>query len=156
METVLDSVQIDQTPVRYAGFWIRFVAAIIDGIIVAIAQFAISLILYSKINVDSTAMSEQSMGVNILYFILVLGINVCYYSFMESSNSQATIGKKAVGIKVTDLNGEKISLANAIGRYFSKFVSALILGIGYLMAGFTEKKQALHDMIASTLVVRSN
>jgi uncharacterized RDD family membrane protein YckC len=72
---------------------------------------------------------------------------------MESSVKQATLGKLAIGIIVTDLQGSRITFGRATGRYFGKILSSLILSIGYIMAGFTEKKQALHDMIAGCLVV---
>ncbi len=73
---------------------------------------------------------------------------------MESSPQQATLGKMALGLKVTDLRGEPISFGKATGRYFGKFVSELILYVGFMMAGWTEKKQALHDIMAGTLVVK--
>ena len=73
---------------------------------------------------------------------------------MESSSLQATLGKMIFGMKVTDLNGNRISFARATGRHFAKYLSSMILFIGYIMAGFTERKQALHDMIAGTLVIR--
>jgi uncharacterized RDD family membrane protein YckC len=76
-----------------------------------------------------------------------------YYSGMESSPLQATIGKLVVGIYVTDLQGQRISFGRATGRWFGKIISGAILLIGYLMAGFTEKKQALHDMMARCLVL---
>jgi len=72
---------------------------------------------------------------------------------MESSDKQATMGKMALGIIVTDLEGNRVSFGRATGRYFAKILSALILLIGYMMTGFTQKKQALHDMIAGTLVI---
>ena len=75
---------------------------------------------------------------------------------MESSAKQATLGKLALAIKVTDLNGNRISFGRASGRYFAKIISGLIFCIGYIIAGFTEKKQALHDMIANCLVVNVN
>jgi len=77
-----------------------------------------------------------------------------YYALMESSKHQATIGKLALGLKVTDMNGQRISFARATGRYFGKIISGMILLIGYIMAGFTEKKQALHDIMANCLVVK--
>jgi uncharacterized RDD family membrane protein YckC len=78
-----------------------------------------------------------------------------YYAWMESSSHQGTLGKMALGLIVTDLEGRRITFARASGRYFAKIITGLIpLGIGYMMAGFTEKKQALHDMIASCLVLR--
>ena len=81
-------------------------------------------------------------------------IQVLYFSLMESSKSQATVGKIALGLKVTDADGNKLDFGKALLRNLGKIVSSMILGIGYIMAGFTEKKQALHDMIASTLVVK--
>lgn len=77
-----------------------------------------------------------------------------YHALMESSAKQATLGRMALGIRVTDLNGNRIGFGRATGRYFAKILSALILGIGFLMAAFTAKKQALHDIPAGTLVVR--
>jgi uncharacterized RDD family membrane protein YckC len=73
---------------------------------------------------------------------------------MESSYLQATLGKMAIGIVVTDLEGKRISFARATGRHFAKIISGFILFIGYIMAGFTQKKQALHDLIADCLVVK--
>ncbi len=73
---------------------------------------------------------------------------------MESSSQQATLGKIALGIMVTDLSGNRISFARASGRHFTKILSGIILYIGFIMAGFTEKKQALHDIIADCLVVK--
>jgi len=78
-----------------------------------------------------------------------------YWALMESSAWQATLGKRMLGLRVTDLAGRRISLARASGRYFGKLVSALTLGLGFVMAGLTEKKQALHDMMAGCLVVRN-
>jgi uncharacterized RDD family membrane protein YckC len=78
-----------------------------------------------------------------------------YHAYFESCDWQATPGKRVLSIYVTDVNGRRISFLHATGRFFAKMVSGLIpLGIGYIMAGFTQRKQALHDMIASTLVVR--
>jgi uncharacterized RDD family membrane protein YckC len=77
-----------------------------------------------------------------------------YYAICESSDQQATLGKRAVGIEVTSLEGETISFGRATGRFFGRIVSAISFSVGYAMAGFTQKRQALHDMIAETLVVR--
>ena len=76
-----------------------------------------------------------------------------YYVVMESSSTQGTLGKMALGIKVTDLKGSRISFGRASGRHFGKFISALILSIGFIMVAFTQKKQGLHDKMASCLVV---
>jgi uncharacterized RDD family membrane protein YckC len=77
-----------------------------------------------------------------------------YEAFMESSSYQATLGKMIFGMKVTDLNGNRISFERATGRHFAKWLSAMILFIGYIMVGFTERKQGLHDLLAGTLVRR--
>ena len=77
-----------------------------------------------------------------------------YYALLESSSWQATLGKMALGLQVTDLEGRRIGFGRATGRFFAKIISGIILYIGFIMAGFTEKKQALHDMIAGTLVVK--
>jgi uncharacterized RDD family membrane protein YckC len=73
---------------------------------------------------------------------------------MESSSWQATLGKKILGLRVTDLAGNRITFARASGRFFGKILSGMILGIGFLMAGFTARKQALHDILAGCLVLR--
>jgi uncharacterized RDD family membrane protein YckC len=127
--------------VEYGGFWIRFVAAIIDGILLMVINMLLLLIF-----------GQESIIGNILSILLGWG----YFAGMESSFNQATLGKKALGLKVVGLDGEKISFAKATGRYFSKILSALILLIGYIMAGFDAKKRALHDIIASTYVIKSN
>ena len=72
---------------------------------------------------------------------------------MEASSKKATLGKMALGLIVTDVNGVRLSFGRASGRYFGKILSGLILNIGFIMAAFTEKKQALHDILAGTLVL---
>lgn len=121
---------------RYAGFWKRFLAYLIDAILLGI----IGGILTSQ-------MDEGAAG----SVTTILGW--LYFAGMESSSRQATLGKSVLGIYVTDLNGNRISFLRATGRYFAKILSAIILFIGYIMAAFTERKQALHDMLASTLVL---
>ncbi len=80
-----------------------------------------------------------------------------YYALMESSEKQATLGKMVMSLRVTDKNGQRLSFGHATGRYFSKIITGLVpLGIGYILAGITERKQALHDFIAGTLVFRTN
>jgi uncharacterized RDD family membrane protein YckC len=119
----------------YAGFWVRFVAFIIDAIIVAVA---------------SGLVSAATLGAGM---IVSLFLPWLYEAFMLSSEWQATVGKRAMSIVVTGLDGSRISFARATGRHFAKYISAFILCIGFIMAAFTEKKQALHDMIAETVVV---
>jgi uncharacterized RDD family membrane protein YckC len=86
---------------------------------------------------------------------IILLVSWLYYALSESSSWQATPGKKILNLKVTDLSGQPISFGRASGRFFAKIITGMIpLAIGYIMAGFTEKKQAIHDMIASCLVLR--
>jgi len=77
-----------------------------------------------------------------------------YYAFFEASAWQATPGKRALRLYVTDLNGRPITFARASLRHFAKMISSLTLMVGYLLAGFTQKKQALHDIVAGCLVLR--
>jgi uncharacterized RDD family membrane protein YckC len=160
-------------PVKYAGFWWRFLAYLIDDIILSFVAFIIFIPLWIAVgfnvfrfwaiedwddnyyNYDSGtwAWIGSIVGLSILTGLLSVAINWLYYALMESSKHQATLGKMAVGAKVTDLEGNRISFGRATGRYFGKIISGMILMIGYIMAGFTEKKQALHDMLANTLVI---
>ena len=140
---------------RYAGFWIRFVAYIIDTFILSTVLILLGTI-WSLKNDDSsidlaTTIAQSGMVLSISFFL-----HWFYFAIMESSESQATVGKKILGLKVTDEFGQRMSFGRATGRYFSKYISSLILGIGYLMAAFTDRKQALHDKIASTLVIYSS
>ena len=140
---------------RYAGFWIRFVAYIIDTFILSTVLILLGTI-WSLKNDDSsldlaTTIAQSGMVLSISFFL-----HWFYFAIMESSESQSTVGKKILGLKVTDEFGQRMSFGRATGRYFSKYISSLILGIGYLMAAFTDRKQALHDKIASTLVIYSS
>ena len=142
--------------VRYGGFWIRFLAVIIDGIIVQIVVTPLSFVIGGMSGFVGTMGGMPHAGQGILGFLIGLVIGVfgawLYEALMESSSRQATLGKMAFGMKVTDLNGNRISFGRATARHFAKYLSGLILGIGYIMAGFSERKQALHDVLAGTLV----
>jgi uncharacterized RDD family membrane protein YckC len=154
---------------NYAGFWIRFVAWIIDAIILSALQFIAVMPVLGLLGIGAASSMQDfdpsneaeaiSMMGQIMAFagvaqFIFLGIQTLYYAFMESSNYQASIGKMVLGVKVTDINGAKLDFAKAFIRNISKIISSFILFIGYIMAGFTDKKQALHDMIAGTLVVK--
>ena len=152
----------------YAGFWLRLAAIIIDGVAVTIVLYALMALGLGALFVsnpdimdsggealfaDDDAMNAFMAGYFGIVGLSLIG-NWLYFALMESSKYQGTLGKMAVSIKVTDLQGERISFLRATGRYFGKMVSALILYIGFFMAGFTERKQGLHDMMASALVVK--
>lgn len=149
-------LQAVETRAAYAGFWIRFVAAFIDGMIVGVAQ---SIVMFPFLGlpwneqVDEYGDPVLFSGAILASWLVSLVFNWLYEAFMESGKRQATVGKMALGLKVTDMSGNRISFANATGRHFAKYLSAIILLIGYIMAAFTQKKQALHDVLADTLVV---
>ena len=144
--------------VGYGGFWIRVVAAIIDGIILRVVVSPIHLI-FGGLGLAGMMSGIHPIGLGILgggiTVIALLFGSWLYEAFMESSSYQATLGKMIFGMKVTDLNGNRISFERATGRHFAKWLSAMVLGIGYIMVGFTERKQGLHDLLAGTLVRRA-
>jgi len=151
---------------NYAGFWLRFVAYIIDYILIWVVQSFVAIPILGAMGMNFASnmenMSEgEAMGAiasiiaaasatAMITFVLI----IVYYTLMEASKFQGTVGKIILGLKVTDINGNKLDVVKALIRNISKIISSLILLIGYIMAGFTEKKQALHDMIAGTLVVK--
>ena len=138
-----------QTGVVYAGFWLRFCALVVDSVILFLVQAPIDWALGAPFWEDQA--TPKSNAISQLTSILIWWL---YAALQESSVHQATLGKRAVGIMVTDTRGRRISLARATGRHFAQYLSALIIGIGFLMAAFTKKKQALHDQMADTLVIK--
>ncbi|HDR88342.1 MAG TPA: RDD family protein [Bacteroidetes bacterium] len=160
---------IEEKPVqvRYAGFWLRFVAYLIDYLLLEIVGFIISIpfigaIIFSAFTIaDSDSFNEKTvfgiagiLGAVFMLVIITILLGWLYFALMESSKNQGTLGKMALGLKVTDMKGQRISFGRATGRYFGKIISGMIFMIGYILAGLTEKKQALHDMMAGCLVVR--
>lgn len=153
---------------RYAGFWLRFVAYLIDSLVVGVPLVLLCVLLvvlfggFSAIHGRSpeelTAAIAGTAIAGIFLLILVgLAGTWLYFALMESSPRQATLGKAALSLRVVDLQLQRVTFGRATGRHFAKLISGLIpLGIGYIMAGFTQKKQAIHDMIASCLVIRDN
>lgn len=152
------AVQEILSEVEYAGFWRRLAASIIDGLVLTIPGvvvgfvigFGETLLLYSLGTLSEDA---QSGLISLSTYLAALVINWLYFAVLESSSWQATMGKRALGIIVTDEHGERLTFARATGRHFAKFLSGLVLYIGFLMAGWTSRKQAIHDMVANTLVV---
>ncbi|MBD8898215.1 RDD family protein [Rhodanobacter sp. DHG33] len=142
--------------VVYAGFVRRAAAYLLDGLILGVINFVLIFVLALMVGLSSLAHAGNPDPSHALWILLVypigFGVALLYYSLQESSVHQATLGKRALGIKVTDLEGRRISWKHAIGRWFAAALSHLTLDIGFLMAAFTERKQALHDMVASTLV----
>lgn len=141
----------------YAGFWLRLVASLIDGAILNVVMTPLYFIMFIPMFLSAESGDEEfallMMPLMCFFYIAAFIASWLYFSWMESSKYQATLGKMALGIIVTDLDGNRIDFGRATGRTFAKILSGLILDIGYIMAGFTEKKQGLHDIIAGCLVV---
>ena len=142
--------QPQKTEIEYAGFWRRLAALFIDNIMLSIIGFVYGFFFFTFL------IKTEPEVLIVLYYIWGILITWLYYSILESSNEQATIGKKTMGIIVVDLSGKKVSFARASGRYFSKYFSILTIGIGYLMIAFSTKKQALHDKISDCLVIKKS
>ena len=152
----------------YAGFWLRFVAALIDGLILSVAVMVLILPLVFLTSFAGTmgqladrhgqpdpAMIGALLGIILVFVGISIVVQWLYFAYLESGEKQATWGKQVLGLYVTDLQGNRVTFGRASGRFFGKLVTGMIpLAIGYIMAGFTERKQALHDMIASCLVLR--
>ncbi len=145
---------------QHGGFWRRVLAYVIDTIILTLVGGIISsLFLGSAAGLTSltpsadqtTLLTGAMIGVQSISFV----INWLYFAILESSSMQGTLGKKALGMIVTDLDGQRIGFGRATGRYFAKFLSAIILLIGFIMVAFTERKQGLHDLIAGMLVYKA-
>jgi uncharacterized RDD family membrane protein YckC len=144
--------------VRYGGFWIRLVAFIIDAIIVRVVVAPIHIFFGGLGLAGIMSGMPHPFGLAILgggiTIVAAVFASWLYEALMESSSYQATLGKMIFGMKVTDLDGNRISFGRATARHFAKWLSAMILFIGYIMIGFTERKQGLHDLLAGTLVRR--
>lgn len=153
--------------VAYAGFWERVLAFVIDNVIigVGIVVIVIPLLFLTGLGpVLSRIVQDEDLGD--AGFFLIIGMFLAaatasvlvawlYHAFMESSDWQATVGKRAMGLVVTDMAGRRVSFGRSSGRHFGKIITNLVPALlGYIMAAFTEKKQALHDMMAGCLVLR--
>ena len=153
---------------EYASFWLRLAAYIIDAFIINIALYIVMLIFGISVfasvagtemletgEPDPAAIAGIAGSIMTMMGLAFIG-SWLYYALLESSEAQATLGKRAVRLRVTDLDGDRISFGRATGRYFGKILSGLVFMIGYIMALFTERKQALHDIIAGTIVLRDD
>src|SRR6202030_2618978 len=159
-----------QASVQYAGFWLRVVAYLIDSVVMGVGfmalfvPFAIMTGLTAVLGNLHPGEDPRDLGAVLggtfflgLFTVVSLAFlgGWLYHAKMESSSWQATLGKKALNLRVTDLYGVRVTFARATGRHFAKLITGLIpLGIGFMLAGLTERRQALHDMIAGCLVLR--
>lgn len=134
---------------EYAGFRKRCVASVIDALITTAGGFAIGFVL------DVVLYDYFSIYIASLIYAGMVNVVVrwLYFALLESSPTQATVGKMILDVQVADLDGNRIGFAQATGRHFGKMLSGLTVGIGYAMAAFTEQKQGLHDKMAGCLVI---
>ncbi len=139
---------------RYGGFWIRFLARIIDSIVLGIARAIIILPISVIFGLSAGPGGDNAMGIATLLATIPISIalSVAYEAYFLSTRG-ATPGKMALGLKVVTAEGGPISVGLAIGRYFAMYLSAFTLMIGYIMAGFDSQKRALHDYICGTRVI---
>jgi uncharacterized RDD family membrane protein YckC len=150
-ESNIQQSAVSSGVVEYAGFWIRFGAFFIDTI------FVVGFLVLARIPfllLEEYGGTESTNPLFVFTWVLIcIVIPWLYWAGMESSTKQATFGKRALRIIVSDLEKNRISFGRATGRYFGKAISSLILFIGFIIAGFTKKKQALHDIMAGTVVL---
>jgi uncharacterized RDD family membrane protein YckC len=142
-------------PTNYAGFWLRFSSALIDAVTLFFPLAIVAAVVVVIVKVVSFRTKHDLATLIIATLPAAWAIAVwCYGSVMESSSWQATIGKKMLRLYVTDVEGCRLTFRRAAGRNLAKYLSSATAGVGYLMCGFTQKKQALHDIVAGCLVLR--
>jgi uncharacterized RDD family membrane protein YckC len=139
---------------HYAGFWIRVVARLIDGIALGIAQAFIALLFFGTFGAQFLPGVTRSapIGLRLSFQLLSYAIVIAYEAVLLRYQG-ATLGKIALGLKVVRSNGESLGWRISVGRYFMYIVSGIILLIGYIMAGFDDEKRALHDRVCDTRVI---
>ena len=152
---------------RYGGFWIRFVAVLIDSVILGVAASAVQMLLlgrafspFARMRPDvppdeALAAVGTMMGALGLSMLVSITMTACYEGFFISRVG-ATPGKMVFGLKVVRPNGAPVTLGRAIGRYFAKWLSSITLLIGYIIAAFDSEKRAMHDMICDTRVIKAD
>ena len=149
--------------VVYAGFWRRCGAFILDGVLLNVVTFPISMMFMLPMTASMRAMrsddySPEQFASFIGVYLMLAGVStvICwlYSALMIASVRQGTVGMLALGLTVTDLKGQRLSFARATGRYFATLVTGFTIGIGYLVMFFNERRQTLQDLIAGTVIVR--
>lgn len=152
--------------VKYGGFWVRFIAFLIDALVLKVILGIIAFVFFGGEIAQDVAyytangfrpdhmQIQQMITLGMPLGLITIAIWWLYYTLMESSKWQATLGKLVFDLKVVDYEGRRISWGRANARYWSKILSTMILYIGFFMIGWTKRKQGLHDKIAETLVVR--
>src|SRR6267378_3747163 len=156
VRTVSNETEIQPaTPLAYAGLWLRLAAALIDGFLISFPL--LFLVVFSVLVVRLVSAGkghDPAIGILVALLTIVFLVPWFYFSFLESSRWQATVGKNVLRLYVTDIEGRRLTRGRAMGRNLAKYLSNLTMGVGHLMCGFTTKKQALHDVLARCLVLR--
>lgn len=154
LQKLNEGVAISQT-MRYAGFWIRFCAKLIDGLLLGVVLVVPLMVIMFSMGVMNNPTEEQTKAFTVVQLIWQVAYYAvaAAYSIYFTGKSGATPGKMACGIKVVDASGAKISYGRATGRFFAEFLSAIICYIGYIMVAFDAEKRALHDRICDTRVI---
>jgi uncharacterized RDD family membrane protein YckC len=134
----------------YGGFWVRLIALMLDYAVVFVILIAALALMAT---VEPSAGPEHLM--DLAAWLVATFVPFLYWPVLESSHWQATVGKRVMGLQVTDFDGQRLSFMHALLRALAKILSSIPFGVGYLLAAFTARKQALHDIIVKTLVVRS-
>lgn len=143
MYEIIDAPEREERILNYAGFWIQVAAYLIDSVVLWIVNVVVSYIIFQSYSIYQS---------NLPLSLVSIVIAATYFALMESSERQGTLGKMAVGIKVGNNHGDRITFANALGRYLGKFISGILLLIGFLMVAWDDRKQGLHDKFADTYV----
>lgn len=148
-------------PFGYGGFWLRFCAKFLDGIITGVVGMLINvlvaLVLFGESNYFGLARTQAGNATYLLFQAIttlsgiVVGVS---YVWFFLSRYQATPGKMALGLKVVRADGVRLTTGRIIGRYFAEMLSGLMIGIGYLMVAFDDQKRGLHDRICDTRVIK--
>lgn len=146
-----DSTSLAAPAGTYAGFWIRFLAYVLDGLILGAVGGVIEVVIAAALGTSGS----DSTTVRIISNTIGLLLGLCYFSVCWSSSLQASLGQRVCGLRVIGLEGGRISLGRSVMRYLALILSFLILLIGVIMVAFTERKQGLHDMLAGTYVVKA-
>jgi uncharacterized RDD family membrane protein YckC len=154
-----ESAPATPEPPEYAGFWLRVWAGAIDVCIEAIGALLFSILVYYAILlvIDPSygltrATAAYVSGIAAIAFLIIEAWLYC--AFTESSSHRATLGKRIVGLQVVTASGDKLSFGQATVRHFMKFLSLFTAGVGFMMAGWTKRRQALHDMPSDCVVIR--
>jgi uncharacterized RDD family membrane protein YckC len=149
---------------RYAGFWRRFWSYVIDRFVLGVVFTPVGLLVLAPLlATESAGWTDTDLPAETLTAIIGAGLTVAflamlgswlYYALLQSASRQATLGQMALGIRIADLEGRRVSFGRASGRYFATVLTGLTFGLGYLLMFLTARKQTLHDLVAQTVVLR--